>query len=261
VQGWEAAAQKLSTMTSAIASGNVPDPQRQIDTAKRLDALVGLSKAMLALLDVAPDRTATTGNLTTWAKDNLVFTLRELANGIVDKHKELASQLTEPAAQAELLQGPGIQALQDAISRVDYNRKAANTLYGQADIALATGKLRSFWADNRKELFNRLENESKSTDAAVADWAKTSLVELKGLFVEDLGPTLDNWGKRSTEDIYGLTWQLTDTLRGYKAGACRVLSHGPSSHRYVAEYANQVLDAVMTAVAKDLAEDMRRNRV
>jgi hypothetical protein len=55
--------------------------------------------------------------------------------------------------------------------------------------------------------------------------------------------------------------RLAATLRGYKAGAGRVLSESPPTHRYVAEYTSQMLDAAIAAVATDLDGDRTEERV
>jgi hypothetical protein len=184
-----------------------------------------------------------------------------VANNIVVMHDTFASHLTNPAAKAELKKGKSIQALRDAIKQVDDDRKKVNTLYEQASAASANGKLRTYWSNNRDLLYDHLERLSKSADGKVATWAGTALGELKRLFVEDLGPTLDKWNERKPADIYGLSWQLTDTLRVYKAGMERVFGQPPTNYRYVADYGRQVLDAAIAAVGRDLDGDVAAGTV
>ena len=261
VQKWEAAAQGMSKVANAIANGKDPGPQRQLDAAKRLGDVDALRNAIVDLINQQPTTNPTRGGLTVWAKDDLLFTLRELANNIVLQHDTLASQLTNAAAKAELKQGKSIQALKDAVKQVDDDRKKVNTLYEQAYAASANGKLRSYWSSNRDLLYDHLERLSQSTDGKVATWARTAGGELKRLFVEDLGPTLDKWNGRQPADIYGLSWQLIDTLRVYKAGMERVFGQAPFGYQYVADYGRQVLDAAMAAVAGDLAGDVAAGKV
>ena len=262
VQKWEGAAQDMSKLTAAIAKGTDPGQQRQLDVAKRMGDMGSLQKSILDVLNAQPtNNPATTGGLTVWAKDDLLFTMREVANNIVVMHDTFASQLTNPAAKAELKKGKSIQALRDAIKQVDDDRKKVNTLYEQASAASANGKLRTYWSNNRDLLYDHLERLSKSADGKVATWAGTALGELKRLFVEDLGPTLDKWNERKPADIYGLSWQLTDTLRVYKAGMERVFGQPPTNYRYVADYGRQVLDAAIAAVGRDLDGDVAAGTV
>jgi hypothetical protein len=261
VEKWEQAARDMSKVADAIANGKDPSPRRQLDAAKLLGDVDALHNAILYVLDQQPTANPTSGRMTVWTKDDLLFTLREVANNIVLKHDTLASQLTDPAAKGELKQGKGIQALKDAIKQVDDDRKKVGTLYEQAYAASANGKLRIYWGKNRDLLYDHLEGLSKSADGAVATWAWTAGGELKRLFVEDLGPTLEKWSERQPADIYGLSWQLIDTLRAYKAGMERVFGQPPMGYQYVAHYGRQVLDAAMAAVAGDLADDVAAGRV
>jgi hypothetical protein len=251
VSGWEAHAKNL---VNAINEGKHPADRRQREIATELDKLGDLSKAMLGLLDI-------NRGLTGWARDDMVFTLRELAAGIVQRQGRFISDgmITDPKAQQMLKNGEGIKALRGAIAEVDARYKP-NTLYADA---YAAKDLAGFLGKHITDLSNRLEKESKSNDA-VGNWAKTTRATLfKDVFDEHLDKKLKEWNARKDENIYGLAWQLTATLRRYQAGVQRVLdpSKAPSTLVDVAENAIRALDAAVAAVARDLDGDVEAKKV
>jgi hypothetical protein len=270
LEQWEEAATQMSALTQTIGTPEYPGPTMEMSIAKRLNeqakVVDHIGKAAEAIFNMNMTLPGSDG-ISIFGKEQLLFTLGQIASGILEKHRSFATQLKNQKAKDGLI----LLASQMATVYATIEKKRQDPhlprFYDQALTAAKGRTLRDFWSTNRDHILNQVKERGGADPAG-----KTALADLDALFKDNLGGKLDDWLKRENnpEDIYGLAWQLVATLREYKTSATGILDEWRQSfavgdkNRGVAQFCresmDQLLDSIIGAVAQGLDDDIAAGR-
>ena len=267
---WDEAATQMSALTQSIGTPDYPGPTMEMSIATRLNeqakVVVTIGKAVEAIFNMSITLPGSDG-ISIFGKDQLLFTLGQIASGILEKQRSFATQLQNQKAKDGLV----LLASQMATvcAKIEKGRQDPHLpqFYEQALTAAKGGTLRDFWSKTRDDILKQVKVLGGADPAG-----KTALADLNTLFKDNLGGKLDNWLKRQNnpEDIYGLAWQLVATLREYKTSATGILDEWRRSFavgdknggvaQFYRESMDQLLDSIIGAVAKGLDDDIEAGR-
>jgi hypothetical protein len=263
---WDKAATQMSELVQTVGTADYPGAATEKATAKLLnqrgEVVKNIGKAVddIFNLNIAlPGR----DGISIVGKEQVLFTLGQIANGLFEKQRSYAKQLTNQDAREILVLGASAMATVCATIEKKRQDPHLPRFHERAITAGKSGTLREFWSTNRDKILQEVKERGGADPAG-----KTALADLDALFKDNLGGKLDEWFKRqkNPDDVYGLAWQLVATLREYQKSATRILNEWMDSfatgdkNRGVAqlcrESMDQLLDSIIAAVAQDLDEDV-----
>jgi hypothetical protein len=260
---WEEAATPMLALTQTIGTPEYPGQTMEMSIARRLNeqskVVDNIGKAVEAILNIS--------GISHFGQEHLLFTLGQIASGILEKQRSFAAQLKNQSAKDNLIIHASRMATVCATIEKGRQRPDLPQFYEKALTAAKDGTLRDFWSKTRDDILARVKERGGADPAG-----KTALADLDTLFKDNLGGKLDDWLKRQNNpgDIYGLAWQLVATLREYKTSAKRILDEwqeafaagdkNRSEAQFCSESMDRLLDSIIGAVAQGLDDDIAADR-